>query len=72
MLLTEWKWEDALQVRWEDGREDGREETQELVYKLIDQAKSMDELKRLMETSLPKQHGGAGITCHQPRMPDAH
>jgi hypothetical protein len=26
MLLTEWKWEDALQVRWEEGREEGREE----------------------------------------------
>ncbi|MDR1257095.1 MAG: Rpn family recombination-promoting nuclease/putative transposase [Spirochaetaceae bacterium] len=26
MLLTEWKWEDALQVRWEEGKEEGREE----------------------------------------------
>jgi hypothetical protein len=26
MLLTEWNWEDALQVRWEEGREEGMEE----------------------------------------------
>ncbi|MDR1148009.1 MAG: hypothetical protein LBK66_05200 [Spirochaetaceae bacterium] len=26
MLLTEWNWEDALQVRWEEGKEEGKEE----------------------------------------------
>jgi hypothetical protein len=68
MSLLEWTLEDALQVSKEEGieeglekgREDGREETQELVYKLIDQAKSMDDLKRLLETSLPRQQNGAG------------
>jgi hypothetical protein len=26
MLMTEWNWDDALAVRWEEGREEGREE----------------------------------------------
>jgi predicted transposase/invertase (TIGR01784 family) len=26
MLLTEWNWEDALEVRWEEGREEGLEQ----------------------------------------------
>jgi predicted transposase/invertase (TIGR01784 family) len=26
MLLPEWNWEDALEVRWKEGREEGREE----------------------------------------------
>lgn len=26
MLITEWNWDDALAVRFEDGREEGREE----------------------------------------------
>jgi predicted transposase/invertase (TIGR01784 family) len=26
MLMTEWNWEDALEVRWEEGREEGLEE----------------------------------------------
>jgi flagellar biosynthesis/type III secretory pathway protein FliH len=25
MLLTEWNWDDALAVRWEEGREEGLE-----------------------------------------------
>ena len=30
MLMTEWNWDDALDVRFEEGREEGREEgTQE-------------------------------------------
>jgi predicted transposase/invertase (TIGR01784 family) len=27
MLMTEWNWDDALEVRWEEGREEGRRET---------------------------------------------
>jgi len=30
MLLTEWNWDDALEVAREEGREDGREEGMEL------------------------------------------
>ena len=30
MLMTEWKWEDALAVRYEEGREEGREEGLEI------------------------------------------
>jgi predicted transposase/invertase (TIGR01784 family) len=26
MLLTEWNWDDALEVRWEEGREEGLEQ----------------------------------------------
>jgi predicted transposase YdaD len=26
MLITEWKWEDALEVRFTEGREEGQEE----------------------------------------------
>ena len=26
MLMTEWNWDDALAVRYEEGREEGREE----------------------------------------------
>jgi predicted transposase/invertase (TIGR01784 family) len=29
MLFTEWNWDDALAVRYEEGREEGREEGQE-------------------------------------------
>jgi predicted transposase YdaD len=29
MLLTEWNWEDALEVRWEEGWEEGREQGRE-------------------------------------------
>jgi flagellar biosynthesis/type III secretory pathway protein FliH len=57
MLITEWKWKDALQVAREEGREDGREEARKddkrQFFSLINQAKSLDELKRLLETSLP-------------------
>jgi hypothetical protein len=61
MLLTEWNRDDALQVRWEEGIEKGMEKTKNMVYTLISQARSMDELKSLIETSLPKQqNSGAG------------
>ncbi|MDR1219318.1 MAG: Rpn family recombination-promoting nuclease/putative transposase [Treponema sp.] len=57
MLLTEWKWKDALQVRWEEGWEKGKEETRKedkrQFSSLVNQAKSLDELKRLLETGLP-------------------
>jgi DNA-binding transcriptional regulator/RsmH inhibitor MraZ len=57
MLLTEWNRDDALQVRWEEGWESADKRFSELVSN----AKTLDDLKRLMETSLPKQqNSGAG------------
>jgi hypothetical protein len=65
MLLTEWNWDDALQVRWEEGIEKGldkgREESRKLFYKLMDQVGSVDELRSLLETSpLKQQNSSAG------------
>jgi hypothetical protein len=61
MLLTEWNWNDALQVSreegredgWEDGREDGIEEEREWIMGLLEQAKTVDELKRMIATAPP-------------------
>jgi hypothetical protein len=33
MLMTEWNWDDALAVRYEDGMEDGREDEREEIAK---------------------------------------
>jgi hypothetical protein len=53
MLLSEWNWEDALQVCWNEGLEEGMErgeaKTQELVFKLIKQAKTMEDLKKCLK-----------------------
>jgi hypothetical protein len=59
MLATEWNLEDALRVREEETREKTRKETREetrekdraMVFDIIKQAKSMDELKKMLETS---------------------
>ena len=67
MLLTEWNWDDALQVRWEEGWEEGREkgreegiekgiekgveEDRKWVMSLLEQGMSPEELKRIIETS---------------------
>ena len=57
MLLTEWNWDDALQVRWEEGWEKGREEGIEKernwIMGLLAQGKSADELKRIIESGPP-------------------
>jgi flagellar biosynthesis/type III secretory pathway protein FliH len=69
MLLTEWNWNDALQVSrdegwedgWEKGKEDGIEkgkkeaieEERKWIRGLLKQAKSMDELERMIEAALP-------------------
>ncbi|GHU83679.1 hypothetical protein FACS189468_9000 [Spirochaetia bacterium] len=36
MLMTEWNWDTALAVRWEEGREEGREEGEKKVRELVD------------------------------------
>jgi hypothetical protein len=47
MLAAEWNLEDALRVREEETREKDRS----MVFDIIKQAKSMDELKKMLETS---------------------
>jgi hypothetical protein len=67
MLLTEWNWNDALQVSREEGREDGREEGEKKAWEeagkrfsdLINHAESMDDLKKMFEVSLTKQQSGS-------------
>lgn len=57
MLLTEWNWDDALQVRWQEGiekgREKGREEERNWIMSLLAQGKSADELKQIIESGKP-------------------
>jgi hypothetical protein len=65
MLAAEWKLEDALRVRWEEGLEEGIEkgikrgiekginEDRKWIMSLLEQAKSVDELKRMIETAPP-------------------
>ncbi|MDR0759904.1 MAG: hypothetical protein LBF74_07315 [Treponema sp.] len=71
MLTAEWNLEDAIKVAreesWERGREEGREEgiergreeerekDCELFSSLMSQAKSMDELKQMFETTFTRQ-----------------
>jgi hypothetical protein len=47
MLAAEWNLEDALRVREEETR--GKDRA--MVFELMRQAKSMDELKKMLETS---------------------
>jgi hypothetical protein len=73
MLTAEWDMVEALKVSKEEGIEEGlekglekgREETHEkdmrYFSELIGQAKTLDDLKRMLATSLPRQHGGVGI-----------
>ena len=42
MLLTEWNWDDALTVRYEEGEEKG----QGYVLELLEQGLSLDEIKQ--------------------------
>jgi hypothetical protein len=61
MLAAEWNLEDALRIRWEDGlergREEGREEgiekEREWIMGLLGQARTVDELKWMIESSPP-------------------
>jgi hypothetical protein len=66
MLATEWNLEDALRVReeetWEKARKETRKETRkedrDMVFNIMNQAGSMDELKRMLEKSFS---GGDGV-----------
>jgi hypothetical protein len=52
MLLTGWNWDDALQVRWEEGWKEGEEKAEKWFSELVSNAKTLEDLKRLMETPL--------------------
>lgn len=51
MLITEWNQDEALKVRFEEGLEQGREEARKLTFSLVNQAGSMEELKKMFETA---------------------
>jgi hypothetical protein len=53
MLAAEWNLEDALRIRWEDGIEKGIEKEREWIMGLLGQAKTVDELKWMIESSPP-------------------
>jgi flagellar biosynthesis/type III secretory pathway protein FliH len=61
MLATEWDWNEAVRVSreegreegWEDGREDGIEEDRKWIMGLLEQANTVDELKRMIEAAPP-------------------
>jgi hypothetical protein len=53
MLADEWNLEDALRIRWEDGLEKGIEKDREWIMGLLGQAKTVDELKWMIESSPP-------------------
>jgi hypothetical protein len=71
MLTAEWNLEDALKVAreeswedgwekgsedgWEKGRKDGREKEREWFSSLMSQAKSIDDLKQMFETTSTRQ-----------------
>jgi hypothetical protein len=48
-------WKDGREKGWKDGCEEGREKERELFSKLMRQAKSMDDLKKMFETSYSAQ-----------------
>jgi flagellar biosynthesis/type III secretory pathway protein FliH len=69
MLTAEWDMNEALKVSkeegWEEGIEKGiekgREETRDLLYTFINQAKSVEDLKRMLAASpLRRQNSDAG------------
>ena len=48
MLITEWKMEDALAVRYEEGREEGREDKQEEIARnALAMDLSIDKIQKL-------------------------
>jgi predicted regulator of amino acid metabolism with ACT domain len=51
MLTTEWNLEDAIQVAREETWGKARKEYSDMVFNVVNQAKSMDELKEMLEKS---------------------
>jgi hypothetical protein len=53
MLMTEWNWDDALAVRFEEGREEGREElTSEIAQKMKDMGYTPEQILTLTGQTL--------------------
>ena len=56
MLMTEWNWDDAKQVWFEEGLEEGiekgRKKEREYFLKLLAQGLSVDEIKQLLKQNL--------------------
>ena len=48
MLLTEWNWDDALAVRWEEGVEKGENKKSRELLALIEQGYSIEQLKSVL------------------------
>jgi SOS response regulatory protein OraA/RecX len=48
MLLTEWNWDDALAVRWEEGREEGENKKAQELLTLIEKGYSMEQLRSVL------------------------
>ena len=57
MLMTEWNWDDALAVRFDEGRYEGRTEGYKEVLELIEQGMSVKEVKTHLEQKSGKEHG---------------
>jgi accessory colonization factor AcfC len=51
MLATEWNLEDAIQVAREETWEKARKQDRDMVFNIMNQARSMDEIKRMLEES---------------------
>jgi predicted transposase YdaD len=48
MLMTEWNWDEALAVRYEDGREDGIEESrEEIARNALAEGSSLEFIKKI-------------------------
>ena len=48
MLMTEWNWDDALAVRFEEGWEKGQEKGEQRIIELWKSGKSLEEVLRSM------------------------
>ena len=48
MLMTEWNWDDALEVRWEEGREEGRGEGANMVLELMEQGYTSEQIRAML------------------------
>ena len=46
MLITEWNWDEALDVRYEEGFEQGEKNRDQYILSLLDQGLSIEELKQ--------------------------